>query len=283
MKHSKISHNYPSLLSYKKSTFEFVRHIKEICRPFFEKTQIDYFCYIKSNNAGGMLHVTSNGHWLEYFVDNELFELSNFRKSPNEYAQNIVLCSYMKGPAIKIANDAAQYFNIKNVITLVEKRETECEFFQFGSQKEGIVDFYFNNIDILKLFTVYFKDKASKLIKLAGEKNIFLPPMKTSYSDFFVGEEAFPTRQVYHDLYGNIGRFFIGNIDEDVYLTKKEIECLKWHHQGKTAWEIAIIMNNSARTIEKHFENIKVKLNCNKLTKVIEIIVDRNPLFLLPP
>lgn len=38
----------------------------------------------------------------------------------------------------------------------------------------------------------------------------------------------------------------------DHRLTARQIECLKWVRDGKTAWEIGSILNISARTVEEH-------------------------------
>ncbi|MDP2002039.1 MAG: autoinducer binding domain-containing protein [Desulfurivibrionaceae bacterium] len=44
-------------------------------------------------------------------------------------------------------------------------------------------------------------------------------------------------------------------------LTKKEKEVLCWLHQGKTSWEISIILKVSEATVNFHVKNIKTKLN----------------------
>ncbi len=50
----------------------------------------------------------------------------------------------------------------------------------------------------------------------------------------------------------------------NVYLTKKEIECVRWMIRGKSAAEIGGIVHASPRTIEAHLNNVKIKLNCFK-------------------
>ena len=43
--------------------------------------------------------------------------------------------------------------------------------------------------------------------------------------------------------------------------SKREIECLYWGSEGKTAWEIAQILGISERTVVFHFSNATEKLN----------------------
>lgn len=44
-------------------------------------------------------------------------------------------------------------------------------------------------------------------------------------------------------------------------LTKRENEVLKWLAQGKTSWEIAVILKVAEVTVNFHVNNIKTKLN----------------------
>tara|TARA_R110001583_G_scaffold42735_1_gene135831 strand:- start:2772 stop:3485 length:714 start_codon:yes stop_codon:yes gene_type:complete len=49
---------------------------------------------------------------------------------------------------------------------------------------------------------------------------------------------------------------------QKVQLTTREIECLTWATEGKSAWEISKILGCSERTITFHLKNATVKLNC---------------------
>lgn len=46
-------------------------------------------------------------------------------------------------------------------------------------------------------------------------------------------------------------------------LTMREIECLTWVLEGKTNWEIGVLMGVSARTVQFHIGNCQAKLNAN--------------------
>lgn len=49
------------------------------------------------------------------------------------------------------------------------------------------------------------------------------------------------------------------NSNNEVYLTNRELECLKWAMAGKSSWEISMILNRSEATINFHIANIKQK------------------------
>ncbi len=46
-------------------------------------------------------------------------------------------------------------------------------------------------------------------------------------------------------------------------LTAREIECLEWVLEGKTNWEIGVLIGISARTVQFHLGNCQIKLNAN--------------------
>lgn len=54
-------------------------------------------------------------------------------------------------------------------------------------------------------------------------------------------------------------------------LTSREIEVLSWTAEGKTAWEISMILNISRRTVEFHMGNILNKLDAANSQNAIAI------------
>lgn len=49
-------------------------------------------------------------------------------------------------------------------------------------------------------------------------------------------------------------------------LSRRELECLKWAAEGKTAWETSVILAVSERCVRFHLDQARQKLNCQ--TKV---------------
>lgn len=54
-------------------------------------------------------------------------------------------------------------------------------------------------------------------------------------------------------------------------LSKKKLECLYYLVRGKTAREIASILNISPRTVEHYLEDIKFKWGCCSKSSLIEL------------
>jgi DNA-binding CsgD family transcriptional regulator len=58
-------------------------------------------------------------------------------------------------------------------------------------------------------------------------------------------------------------------------LTPREAEVLRWLVQGKSSFEIASILNISARTVSKHLERIYLRLGVENRHAAIAMVHDK--------
>jgi len=62
-------------------------------------------------------------------------------------------------------------------------------------------------------------------------------------------------------------------VQDEVRLTPRELECLRWTMEGKTAWEVGAILSISERTAVLHINNSMHKLACsNKHLAVLKAL-----------
>ncbi|MBI5584607.1 MAG: autoinducer binding domain-containing protein [Deltaproteobacteria bacterium] len=54
-------------------------------------------------------------------------------------------------------------------------------------------------------------------------------------------------------------------------LSKREIEVLSWLKEGKSSWEISVILGISENTVNFHIKNIKRKLNSTKRMQAVAV------------
>jgi DNA-binding CsgD family transcriptional regulator len=71
----------------------------------------------------------------------------------------------------------------------------------------------------------------------------------------------------------SINKLSKGKMREFQQLTSRQKECLQWVCMGKTAEEIGIILGCSQRTVEAHINNIKIKLDCTRITQIIYLAI----------
>jgi len=63
------------------------------------------------------------------------------------------------------------------------------------------------------------------------------------------------------------------NVDS---LTLCELDVLKWIKEGKSSWEISVILNKSERVVNFHIGNILKKLNAGNRTHAVAIALENN-------
>jgi DNA-binding CsgD family transcriptional regulator len=54
-----------------------------------------------------------------------------------------------------------------------------------------------------------------------------------------------------------------------ILISAKELDCLKWTAEGKTAWEASVILGISERTVRFHLNAAREKLNCTTTTQAV--------------
>ena len=59
-------------------------------------------------------------------------------------------------------------------------------------------------------------------------------------------------------------------------VTSSEVEILNWLKEGKTSWEISVILNKSERVVNFHINNVMKKLNAMNRTHAIVMAIKNN-------
>ncbi len=237
---------------------------------------ITYFSYTRLYHNGARIDINNHPSMSEYYyVRSGIYQTSALESDPLSLNNGLLLWSaFPNDESIIIAREE---FNTDNGITMVENGYDFTELWHFASTNENkpILNFFLNNIDILKLFTYHFKEKAHNLIESSERKNVTIITSDTIDSR----PEASPILldKINKDDYEkalDINRYYLNGRHDGIYLTKKEIECLKWSAQGKASDEIGILLASSSRTVDVHLNNIKNKLGLYKQTQLTRKAID---------
>jgi DNA-binding CsgD family transcriptional regulator len=132
-------------------------------------------------------------------------------------------------------------FGLDNCLVLLKKRTCFSEFFIFyGAVENGsIINFYLNQVGLLKKFPTSFVDDGKKLISKADAEKIVL------------AQPAIETKN---------------------QVTESEAVVAKLLFFGLSSTEIAEKLLISPRTVEHHVANMKKKFNCSKKSELIKAL-----------
>lgn len=230
-----------------------------IAKPL-QLINIDFFTFIRRSRDGYQYELTINPNWSKHFYANKFFNLAPFRDSYHLYNNGYYLWTTHSNQVISDALLKTE--KIASGITIVYKFNEYNEFYHFGSSKllEQQSHIYFSNLDILERFVLYFRSNAKPLFKLA-EKNALIVPYQNIDTDFVL-DRSRETEEFLKAL--KLTDYALCNEGQEVRLSAREIQCLRWYVQGKTADEIGQILAISSRTVEAHISKVKTKLNCYK-------------------
>ena len=111
-----------------------------------------------------------------------------------------------------------------------------------------------------------------------GELGIFSMALnRNNKSALEVTDHALPFVQLLASyLHESLRRVsdFGGAGDEKNILSDRERECLRWVADGKTSWEISVLLNVSERTVNFHLKNAAVKLDVfNRQHAVVKAVL----------
>ncbi len=75
-------------------------------------------------------------------------------------------------------------------------------------------------------------------------------------------------------FHANAQRKLVSNrVIDGVALSPRELECLEWATQGKSAWEVGQILGISRRTAAFHLDNAKAKLGVHSICQAVARLV----------
>ena len=70
-------------------------------------------------------------------------------------------------------------------------------------------------------------------------------------------------------FHGHVLRMNGYDTDQDILVSARELDCLKWTAAGKTALEASIILGISERTVRFHLNAAREKLDCVTTTQAV--------------
>ncbi len=239
-----------------------VGRMGQLCNQYLFETAITTMCYVRVYRSGQMLYLSNDETWLNLYYNNEFFNAASHTDSyivtgkenyyfwPDEGGDDVFNAA--------ISHNMCYGFNLR------ESSSDYYETFIFNTNKEHpeVNNYYINHIPHLKKIIQVFKAKVL-------EELLIKPPVLYQLDQSVIAV----INKLEDNEAGveNVNRLAMPSllVDGKQRLSKREVECLYWTCLGKTADEIAMIMGLSKKTIESHFYNMKIRLNCASKPQLI--------------
>lgn len=249
--------------------------IASIGQPLFSYTPIEFFNFVRVFKNGSRLSLCSRADFMDFYFSNQLYNSSVFVF--NQECLNNRYFFHHTHIANSVIQVAAEKFNICYGLALIRQYDKYFDFYHFATSKSktNIYNYYMNNIDLLERFSLYFDEKAQKIIQtvkpyVPEQKVLIESSISTNLSNSetkFLKATQF--KKIYLDKKKNL------------FLTYREIECIYYFMHGFSAKEIGKKLKLSFRTIEYYVLTIKKRFQINSYIDLInklksyQILIDR--------
>lgn len=254
--------------------------VQHICAPFFESTDLTYFNFVRIYNDHSRICLSNNQDWMKFvFLHRDSYKLVFERQMTEAYSTCLVwdvMPDILEDELMKVAWNQ---FDIAHGITLIERYDEYVEFSYFATTPDNpmINHFYVNNLDVLRKFILFFKDKARKLITEMEHERFMLQGHPLYWlekaNDFESPSADKNLVKIRHDALNNIkiNRYYLGGKFSHIYFSGREAQCLALLLEGKSMKEVANLINISARTVEGYIEDAKRKMGCNYKSELLKL------------
>jgi hypothetical protein len=237
-----------------------IKDLHKICQPL-SLNRISYFCYAEctySDTSAKGFCMDNNLEWTRAFFS------SSCEQDP-EYYKNIQASMLTKNKIFYTFGSGvvlAKEFGFQNVFNIIYNKQNRIEKYTFANfdKDDDLTDFYLNNLDLLHRFILYFQFKTRNLTKEAFNNKAYV---NINFNLFHINDKLLNQKERdQRNLFiqeTEITKIQVKDSNFNLYITKKELECLHLLAIGKTMKEIANVLNISSRTVEDHLNNIKFK------------------------
>jgi DNA-binding CsgD family transcriptional regulator len=229
-----------------------IKMLQTFCKDLFHLSGISFFEHSRITMDNKSILFNTDPDWIEHFLNNKYC-----RFSIKDYNNPIYLWPATKD-FFKLDNqvlDMRVNFNFDYGISIIKKKQNYVDAFSFCSHYSncGIINYYLNNLEVLEKFIMQYLQKFNCQVDQLLLNNpmpvlILSPQIDKSFNDVLNKD--------------------VPNNEFNLSITElKILELLVLGHTAKMTAKRLLISN---RTVEKHFENIKKKLNVRHKSLLIK-------------
>ncbi|MBY0281440.1 MAG: helix-turn-helix transcriptional regulator [Alphaproteobacteria bacterium] len=240
----------------------------DVCRPLFDNFMITQFFYIKIfNDNNTRLYVCSEKKWMESYIQNNFQDdLPHMQTYLPENLNYSLWAGFKKDTVYNAVYD----LNIWNGFNIYEKEGTSTVTYAFATTplNEEMINFYINNLNVLREFIFYFKRKAANIIDTSDPSKLIVSKNK---NPTFNIDSRFVKN---FSLKSNLQTFSFKGKLLNITFSNRETACLYQLTTGKTSKEIGKLLGISPRTVESYINNVKEKTGYRNKSELIKMFND---------
>lgn len=260
-------------------------------RDIFERTPIDFWGYFYFDCEGRFLQLNSEKYIIDEILNKELFieqNLCEINFQHNDYyvcnvAEDDVIASGIK---TCLLDRSYTYF-----FDFIHQDSNRVEMITFASSKqpESTNNYILNN---LELFKIIADDLSARMRRLHTKDNFLILPKECviQINELIKSPNTNQHENLKDIILRSHNQKIVERIKDNVFdyndlpfnfiankeLTHREKEIIYLYFNCFTIQNIASIFEISKRSVDRHFESIKRKLNCENNSQIIPTLMKYN-------
>jgi|GEM_PF-6581951 len=248
--------------------------VTEICTPLFESTLINYFHYLRAYPDGKAILLATDGDPLKYCVEHKLCPTLESWSPDGD--KSIVWSDHFFGVYAfepvnfdKTKSVLNEKFNLDYILNFVEQNEQYYEFYGYGiegtTDSDEAMTFYLKNLNMLNEFRYVFKEQSFELINHHLNTNNFIhlyPELKDNATKSLQKVFSVRPKNDNQEIIKPPQKYHLSGKYEGIVLTHRQVEILRALSEKFSTKRVAQLLNVSPRTVEKHINILRQKLDC---------------------
>ncbi len=241
--------------------------VTQICQPLFDATSIKNFSSARLYIDTGMIHLATESDWLEFYFLNSAHLCDTLLELPELIHNDVILWNTIDHH--EIVRNAKQHFDIDNGITLIDRKPDYFEIFNFGANPDDThnINWYINNLDVLKNFILCYQEQSDKIIGT-------IAPSKYEKINNNFDLKQLIERDQKNKIVFEPDHIVVNHRNSEVILNRREYQCVALLLEGMTAKCIGLKLDISSRTVESYLNNVKKKFDIHYKNELIAIMKD---------
>lgn len=253
-------------------SLEMTENISSISNFFIQPLGLTTFGYKRVYQNGQYLFLSTNEDWLKYHYQNVKDHGKFFQEAMDTAHLNNsykVLWPLVPGDHFL---EALNHFGMWHGINFYKWKGDYLELWTFSTSPDrgSISQIYLNTLPYFEDFIHYFNLKADEIINVNQKEKLAQLEHKLVVPSLQDAPSFNPLSQIISQI--KIDKCVVNSPNGIVTLTKRESECLKLLGTGKSAKEVAAILDLSSRTVECYVNQVKEKTGCYSKSKLLKII-----------
>jgi DNA-binding CsgD family transcriptional regulator len=261
---------------------------KDISKSLHSKFGVNYFTYLEIHDSGEFLAFVNDYNYFENVID-LLFKYELYMSLPYWYLNNF----QQTGSYLSILNDSSyatekcvepisahgipgkhDYGNLYSIVDndFIDGKRI-VKIFSYGGHKNdvNINKRYLKNVDLFNQFCAYYYKRMLPVI-LNTERVVlsdgYISNFKKMMMQFNIKKETLESIRVQDKVI---------KVKQDIKklnITKREQQIIAEYMQGLNSKKTADKLFVSKKTVERHFENIRNKLNAHSKDEIVAKLMD---------